>query len=185
MKTKVMAGFKIFETKRLILKPTSVEDAAFIFELLNTPKWLKFIGDRNVKSVESAKEYIKIKMLPQLKRLGYSNYTLIRKSDTMKIGTCGLYDREGLNGIDIGFAFLPQYERNGYAFEAANKLKHLAFDEFGIPEINAITTKENSSSQRLLEKLGLTLQGTTRLPDDDEELLFYTIKNNTLPQQEL
>ncbi len=171
-----MNQYKRFETERLILKPTSEEDAEFIFELLNTPKWIKYIGDRNVKTVEDANDYIKIKMLPQLKRLGYSNYTLIRKSDNNKIGTCGLFDRDGLEGIDIGFAFLPEYERKGYAFESANKLKNAAFSDFDITEINAITVKDNISSRKLLEKLGLKLNGTTKLPDDDEELLLYKIK---------
>ncbi len=171
-----MTKFKLFETERLFLKPTSEEDAEFIFELMNTPKWLKYIGDRNVKSVASAKEYITAKMLPQLKRLGFSNYTLVLKADKTKIGTCGLYDREGLDGIDIGFAFLPEYESKGYAFESVNKLKNVAFDEFGISEINAFTTKENISSQKLLDKLGLKFIKTTRIPNDDEELLLYNIK---------
>ncbi len=166
----------MFETERLILKSTSVDDAAFIFELLNTPKWLKYIGDRNVTSVESATEYIKTKMLPQLEKLGYSNYTLIRKSDNKKIGTCGLYDRDGLEGIDIGFAFLPEFENKGYGYESANKLKNIAFDKFGIKEINAITQKDNISSQKLLEKLGLKLIGTTILPNEDIELLLYKVK---------
>ncbi len=172
-----MAESKTFKTERLILKPTDEEDASFILELLNTPKWLKYIGDRNVKTLESAKAYITNKMLPQLKKLGYSNYTVIRKSDKTKMGTCGLYDREGLDGIDIGFAFLPKYENKGYAFESANKLKNVAFNEFGIKEINAITTKNNVSSQKLLEKLGMRLTGTTNISNDNEELLLYkTIK---------
>lgn len=115
-------------------------------------------------------------MQPQLERLGYSNYTLVRKIDNVKIGTCGLYDREGLEGIDIGFAFLPEYERKGFAFEAANKIKNVAFNEFGIKVISAITTKNNVSSQKLLEKLGLELTGTTKLPNDNEELLLYKIE---------
>ena len=172
-----MIKSKNFKTERLIIRPTSEEDAAFILELLNTPKWLKYIGDRNVKTVESAKEYINNKILPQLKKLGYSNYTLIRKSDKVKIGTCGLYDREGLEGIDIGFAFLPEFERKGYAFESANKLKNVAFDEFGITEISAITTKDNIASQKLLEKLGMIFIGTTNIPNDNEELLLYKINN--------
>jgi len=170
-----MSPYKIFETERLILKPTSEEDAEFIFELLNTPKWIKYIGDRNVKTVENARDYIKTKMLPQLKRLGYSNYTLIRKADNCKIGTCGLYDRDGLEGIDIGFAFLPKHERKGYAFESANKLKNIAFNEFGLTEIKAITVKDNISSQKLLVKLGLKRNETVHLPNDDEELLLYEI----------
>ncbi|MDX1828666.1 MAG: GNAT family N-acetyltransferase [Lutibacter sp.] len=177
-----MNQYKIFETERLILKPTSEEDAEFIFELLNTPKWIKYIGDRNIKTVKNARDYIKTKMLPQLKKLGYSNYTLIRKADNCKIGTCGLYDREGLEGVDIGFAFLPEYERKGYAFESANKLKNVAFNKFGLTHINAITTKNNISSQKLIEKLGLELNGTTKLPNDDEELLLYKIEKQDYKQ---
>lgn len=171
-----MESFKTFETERLFIKPTSQEDAEFIFELLNTPKWIENIGDRNIKSVEMAKDYIASKMHPQLERLGYGNYTLIRKTDGTKIGSCGLYDREGLEGIDIGFAFLPEYEGKGFAFEATDKLKNAAFNEFGLNAISAITSKNNVSSQKLLEKLGLKLTGTTTLPNDNEELLLYKIE---------
>ncbi|HHH54289.1 MAG TPA: N-acetyltransferase [Bacteroidetes bacterium] len=168
--------YKSFETERLILKPTSESDSEFILKLVNTPKWLKYIGDRNIKTVENARDYIKEKMIPQLERLGYANYTVIRKQDNQKIGTCGLYDRKGLNGIDIGFAFLPEYEKKGFAFEASNKLKEVAFSEFNIKVISAFTTKDNISSQKLLEKLGLKFIGTTKIPNDDEELLQYKIE---------
>lgn len=170
---------KMFQTDRLLLKPCEEEDASFIYELMNSPKWITFIGDRHIHSVEDAQNYILEKMKPQQERLGYSNYTIIRKSDQIKLGTCGLYDREGLEGIDIGFAFLPQYEKKGYAFEAANRLKEEAFSRFGIQKIKAITAKNNLLSQRLLEKLGLSLIGTTILPNDDEEILVYEIVNNS------
>jgi RimJ/RimL family protein N-acetyltransferase len=169
-------NYKTFETERLLIRPTSEDDAEFIFELLNTPKWIKYIGDRDVRSVEKAKDYITEKMVPQLERLGYSNYTLIGKQDGKKIGTCGLYDRDGLEGIDIGFALLPEDEKKGFAFEASNKLKEAAFNEFGIERISAITTKDNVASQRLIVKLGLKLTGTIKLPDNDQELLLYTIE---------
>ena len=169
-------NYKTFETERLLIRPTSEDDAEFIFELLNTPNWIKYIGDRDVRSLEKAKAYIAEKMIPQLERLGYSNYTLIRKQDRKKIGTCGLYDRDGLEGIDIGFALLPEFEKKGFAFEASNKLKEGAINEFGIERISAITTKDNVASQRLIVKLGLTLTGTIKLPDNDQELLLYTIE---------
>lgn len=164
-----------FETERLFLRPTNDSDATFIMALLNTPKWLQYIGDRNVKTVGDAADYIKEKMTPQLERLGYSNYTLIRKQDGAKMGCCGLYDREGLEGIDIGFAFLPEFEQMGYAFEAANRVKEAALNEFGIRTISAITSKENVSSQKLIEKLGLQLMGTTQLPNEEEEVLVYKL----------
>ena len=93
-----MDDYKVFETERLILRPTGVEDAALILKLLNMPKWLRFIGDRNVNTLEEAQLYIESRMLPQLGRLGYGNYTLVKKSDGTRLGTCGLYDREGLEG---------------------------------------------------------------------------------------
>ncbi len=171
-----MNKHKTFETERLMLRHVSMEDAEFIMELFNTPKFIKYTGDRKVKTIESSKNYIETKMLPQLERLGFSSYVVIRKADNHKMGTCGLFDREGLDGIDIGFAFLPAYEKKGCAFEAASKMKEAAFEVFGIEEISAITVKENISSQKLLEKIGMDLTGTTKLPDDEEELLVYKIE---------
>ncbi len=91
-------------------------------------------------------------MLPQLNTLGYSSYSIITKTDGSKIGTCGLYNRDGVDGIDIGFGLLPQYEGLGYAYESAHRLLNAAFEEFEIEEVKNITSKENISSQRLLEK---------------------------------
>jgi ribosomal-protein-alanine N-acetyltransferase len=165
--------YQIFETARLIIQPTTEEDAIFLFELMNTPKWIKNIGDRNVKSVEDAKVYVQNKITPQLEKLGYSSYTVIRKSDLVKLGVCGLYDRDGLEGIDIGFAFLPQFEKQGYAFEAASELKEKAINVFNISQLSAITTSDNVESQRLLEKIGFGFVSLTQIPNDDEELLLY------------
>lgn len=175
-----MSIYKSFETERLLLKPMSKQDAPFLLELLNSPKWIKYVGDRNVHSIEEAASYIKIKMTPQLKKLGFSNYTVVRKVDNAKLGSCGLYDREGIEGVDIGFAFLPQYEKMGYAFESAIKMKALAFNQFNLKKISAITTKENIDSQRLLEKLGLKYIKNINIPNDDEDLLLYELKNSFL-----
>ncbi|SFG10299.1 GNAT family N-acetyltransferase [Pontibacter chinhatensis] len=172
---RTLGTFQTFETERLLLRPTSYEDAPFVLELLNTPEWIQFIGDRNVKSIEAAKEYISTRMMPQLQRLGYGNYTVIRKSDGAKLGSCGLYDRDGLEGIDIGFAFLKEYGGQGYAFEAASKVKEAAFSIYGIRQLVAITTKDNLASQKLLEKLGLKYSRMVKLPNDNEELMFYEL----------
>ena len=171
-----MPDYRSFETERLVLKPTSEEDAQFILELLNTPKWIAFIGDRNVNTLEDAKAYIDKRIAAQFTRLGYGNYTVIRKSDGEKVGSCGLYDREGLDGIDIGFAFLPQFEKKGYAFESANKIMQVAINELKITQIKAITIKENIASQKLLLKIGLEFEKTILIPNDSEELLLYTYK---------
>ena len=162
-----------FVTERLEIRPTGVEDAQFIFELMNTPKWIQYIGDRQIRTVKDAENYIKNNMIPQLERLGYSNYTVIRKTDNVKIGTCGLYDREGLEGIDLGFAFLPENEGKGYALEASQALVDTAKKQFEIGYLSAITVPDNRASQKLLEKLGFEFFETKQLKG--AELFVYKI----------
>ena len=171
--------YKTFETPRLILRPCQESDAPFILRLFRSENWLEYIGERGVYTEEEARTYIREKMYPQLKKVGYGNYVVIRKTDNAKLGTCGLYDREGLEGIDIGFAFLPEFEGQGYAFEAAKRIKKAGLEDFKIKNITAITAKYNLRSQRLLERLGLRFSKHVTLPDDDEELMFYRIKNRT------
>jgi|TARA_B110000483_G_scaffold91389_1_gene112823 RimJ/RimL family protein N-acetyltransferase len=166
-----------FETQRLFIRPTSEEDADLIFQLMNAPKFLKFVGDRRIYSIPDALKYIQTNMLPQLYNLGYSNYSLIEKISGDKIGICGIYDRDGLDGVDIGFGLLPKYERFGYAYEASSRLIKAGFEEFHIQEIKAIVSKQNISSQRLLEKLGFESCGLIKLPNEKvEELLFRITK---------
>lgn len=169
-------AYSSFETERLILKPTDEEDAAFILQLFNTPQWLRYIGDRNLRSLKDARNYISERIRPQFKSHGFSTYTVIGKQHAQKMGTCGLYDREGIAGIDIGFAFLPRFEGYGFAFEASNRLKCAAFDHFGLTRLSAITTECNLRSQKLLTRIGLKAVGTTRLPDDSKELILYRLE---------
>lgn len=168
-----MQKSSILETERLILQPVKMEDAEFILELYNSPNFIKFIGDRNLRTVEDAETYIKEKFLPHVEKHGFGSYVIITKSDTKKIGNVGIYVRDGLDAPDIGFSFLPEFERKGYGFEASKKLMEIAFSEFGLKKISAITTKENIASQKLIEKLGLKFQSIVQLPDDPEDLLYY------------
>lgn len=168
-----MPMYLTFETERLFLRPTAEEDAAFILQLLNTPKALEYVGDRNVHTEEEAKKYIAEKITPQLERVGYANNTVIRKSDGEKLGVCGLYDRPGVEGVDIGFSFLPPFEKQGYAFEAATKIMEAGIEIFGLTTIKGYTIEANIDSRRLLEKLGLKFMEIARLPNDDEDLMLY------------
>ena len=168
----------IIETDRLLLRPCCQDDADIIFALMNSKDFIKYIGDRGLKDLAITREYINSKMLPQIKRLGYGNYVVIRKADEVKLGTCGLYDRPGLKGIDIGFGFLPEYYSKGYAFESAACLRDAAFQDFGIDTLRGITVEENKSSRRLLKKLGLHFKDNVRLPGNPEELMLYEMDEN-------
>lgn len=165
------------ETDRLILIPVSVEDADFICELYNSENFIEFIGDKNIRSVDDARDYIQKRFLPQIEKLGFGNYIIIHKDGNEKIGSVGVFERDGLDVHDIGFSFLPEYEGKGYGFEAASALLHVAFKEFGLQKISAITSNANISSQRLIEKLGLKYLKNIRLPNGEEELRYYEIDN--------
>lgn len=168
---------QIIETERLRLRPMAVEDADLILELYNSPNYIKYIGDRNIKSIRDAEDYITYKFLPQHQRLGYGNYLISLKENGAKIGGVGIFQREGLDIHDIGFSFLPQFEGKGYGFEAASKLLKVGFLDFGLKKVSAITLEENLPSRKLIEKLGLKYIKKVKLPDDEEELMYYEIEN--------
>lgn len=162
-----------YETERLLLRPMSPEDAEFILDLYNRPKFIQFIGDRNLKTVTDAEDYIKNRFLPQFERLGYGNYLMVTKEGHHKIGGVGIFEREGLEVVDIGFSLLDEFEGKGYAYEAASKIKSVGMNNYGLKKISAITTKDNFSSQKLIEKLGLRFQRWVTIPNDPEELMYY------------
>ena len=172
-----MININSLETERLLLRPISTADTGFILELYNSPKFIEFIGDRNIRTMEDAENYIVGKFLPQMEKIGFGNDLIIRKCDSMKIGTVGIFEREGLDVHDIGFSFLPEFEGQGYGFESASKLLRTAFNEFGLKKISAITTKTNFSSQKLIGRLGLRYLKTVLIPNADEELMYYEIEN--------
>ena len=98
---------------------------------------------------------------------------MIRKEDQTKIGVCGLYKRDGLKLVDLGFALLSEFERKGYAFEATAKLVCKASEDFKIEQLAAITIPTNTPSRKLLEKLGFQFEKMFRLPHEDSELCYY------------
>jgi RimJ/RimL family protein N-acetyltransferase len=163
-------------TELLILKPVSVVDAQFIYQLYNSPRFIEFIGDKNIRSVADAEKYIKNRFLPQIEKLGYGNYVITQKDDGTKLGSVGIFERDGLDVQDIGFSFLPEYEGKGYGFEAASALLDIAFKEFGLKKISAITSDANLSSRKLIEKLGLTYQKKVQLPNVNDELRYYEME---------
>lgn len=163
----------ILETERLRLRELTPADTAFIIELLNTPGWLQFIGDRNVRTGEQAIAYLQNGPLKGYREHGFGMWRVETKADGTPIGMCGIMKREHLEHPDIGFAFLPQYNGQGYAYEAASASLSYAKEALGIEQVAAIVLPGNTSSIKLLEKLGLTLIRSFAFPDSKEELLLY------------
>ena len=164
---------KILETERLVLRRLSSDDAAFILELLNQPSFLRYIGDKGVRTTEDAVRYIQAGPIASYERFGFGLYLVELKETGVPIGMCGLLKRDTLPDVDVGFAFLPDYWSQGYAFEAASGVMSYGREVLGLQRIVAITSLDNDASIRLLEKIGLKFEGLiTPSPEVGEVRLF-------------
>ncbi len=162
----------IATTERLqIREMDSALDAEFVFALLNSPKFLKYIGDREVRSVEQAADFIENRYRQSYRDNGYGLWTVTLHDGTY-LGMCGFVRRPHLDSPDLGFAFLPEHERNGYGFESA--IASLAYGkeslDFGL--VRAITSQDNDASGKLLEKLGFAFDGIEEMPDGEQLKMF-------------
>jgi RimJ/RimL family protein N-acetyltransferase len=173
-------GKKVIETERLILQEFVTDDAPFLLELLNTPAWLKFIGDRGVHNLDQARDYAKNRLMHSYSRVGYGLFVTRLKETNAPIGMCGVLKRDTLEDPDLGFAFLPAYMKNGYAYEAASATVQFANRKLRMKKIVAITQADNDNSIRLLTKLGFGFEKTVVLAGDTQTLMLYrwtSVKN--------
>jgi [ribosomal protein S5]-alanine N-acetyltransferase len=163
-----------FVTERLSILPLTKNDGPFILELVNTEGWLKFIGNRHVRSEAEAIAYID-------RILGNKNisYWVVKlKENKQSIGIVTFIQRDNLDHPDIGFAFLPLFSNKGYAYEASNVVLNKLIEEKSLSHILATTIPENISSIKLLEKLGLRFEKEIEV--DHQKLFLYAAATETL-----
>lgn len=167
---------KILDTERLTLREMSVEDAPFMLELLNEASFLRFVGDRGVRTVEDARGYLLKGPIDSYQRFGFGMYLVELKDEAIPMGVCGLVKREILPDVDIGFAFLPQFWSKGYALESATAVMTYAREVVQLKRLVAIVSPDNERSTGLLGKLGLTFERMIAWPEDGAELKLYAIE---------
>jgi RimJ/RimL family protein N-acetyltransferase len=163
----------VLETARLVLTQLGDPDAEFIRGLLNEPSFLRFIGDRGVRTTDDARRYIQDGPVASYARYGFGLLRVGLKSDDTPIGICGVLRRDTLPEPDLGFSLLPAYWSNGYAYEAASAVMQHASGTLGVGRILAITSVDNESSIRLLGKLDFRFERLIRLGDDAAELRLF------------
>ncbi len=164
----------VVETPRLILRRLHLGDAPFIFELVNDPDWLRYIGDKGVRTLDDARGYLRNGPLAMYERAGFGLYCVELRESGAPIGLCGPIRRDTLPDVDIGFAFLPAFRAQGYAREAAQATLEHARDVLGLARVIAIVSPGNHASSRLLEKIGLRYERRIR-PSENDEVLLYAI----------
>jgi [ribosomal protein S5]-alanine N-acetyltransferase len=164
-----------YATARLSLSKLQLSDSIFIQQLVNTEGWIQFIGDRNIHTEEAAIAYIE-----KLLNSAHITYWVVRlKEDPIPIGVVTLIKRDYLDHYDIGFAFLPEYGRKGYAFEAATAILEAVTQYPQHTKILATTLKNNNSSIQLLQKLGFHFE--KEIERDNEKLLVFAFVKQSAP----
>ncbi|HHP0447845.1 GNAT family N-acetyltransferase [Vibrio harveyi] len=165
---------KTLTTKRLTLRLVSVEDAPFILELYNQPDFYRFVGDKQIRTLEEAKRYIQDNMLRMQELKGVSLLVVETNHDKQPVGICGLVKRDTLTAFDIGYGYLPSAYGKGYAKEAASVVVDFAREEMNIENLVAITNNDNTRSISLLEKLGFQFERVEQTYDNGRTLQLYT-----------
>lgn len=162
------------ETQRLALSKFGENDAAFVLRLLNDPGYLRYIGDKGVRDTDDARNYIRTGPVVSYQQHGFGLYKVCLKDSGEPIGMCGLLKREALEDVDIGFAFLPEFQSLGYALEAAAAVMEQGRARFGLKRIVAITSADNTRSARLLQRLGMSFEGMVSMPGEQAELKLFS-----------
>lgn len=163
----------ILSTPRLVLRIFNVDDAEFVFELMNDPSWIRYIGDKGIHDLDKARAWILERPLESQRQHGFSFYVVTLKDTQTPVGICGLIKRATLQDVDMGYAFLPQFCGQGYAYEAAQAVMQYAQQEFAFKKLAAITSPDNQPSNQLLRKLGFTLEQVLVMDGEEQETNLY------------
>ena len=169
----VHAGRIVRETPRLRLRELTDDDAAFILELVNEPAWLRFIGDRNVHSLEDARGYIARGPLASYAKHGFGLWAVDLRETGERLGMCGLIRRDSLPHADLGFAFLERHRGHGYAREAAATSVAVARERFGLARLLAITDPDNAASRAVLEHVGFAFEREFTWSENGKQQALY------------
>jgi len=163
----------VAQSARLILRHIHVDDAGFLLQLLNDPDFVKYVGDKQVRDLDAAQDYIRLGPAASYEAHGYGLYLVELIDSQAAIGICGLLKRDFLDSPDLGFALMPNYRGLGYGFEAAWLTMELSRDKFELSEIVAFTAIDNNASIKLLEKLGMKYKNMLALPGTDHQVSVF------------
>lgn len=162
----------IAKTSRLTLRELQLSDAAFALRLYNDPSFLQHIGDKGVRTVEDAENNLQQGAIASYAQHGYGMW-LVENQQGQSIGMCGLIKRDFLTETDLGYAYLPEFVGQGYAYEAATAVLAYAAQHTALKTLVAIVSPDNLASKSLLEKLGFAQDGQVLVPDKNQMIDFY------------
>lgn len=146
-----------FETKRLLLRSWSADDAEFLLRISNDEEVIRFTGDKKFSSVEEARSFILHSSGSY--KCGFGRWIAESKKTGESIGWCGLNDQiKELGIIDVSFRFLKEHWGLGYATETGRAVVQYGFEVAGMDKITGRVAIGNSASEGVLKKLGMQFE---------------------------
>ena len=150
----------ILETSRLLLRPFREDDVDLLSGLMVNQDFMRF----------SLGAYTREQTLGFLEKLlAWQNanepslFAAVLRSNGMLLGYCGFYHQhiDGVDEIEIGYRMYPDYWNKGLATEAAHAVRDHAFRDLKLPRVISLIHPENIPSQRVAEKIGMSLEKQT------------------------
>jgi len=163
----------VCETERLIVRQFNLKDVEFIVRLLNEESFIRYITDKNIRTNTDAINYLNNGPISSYQIYGFGLNLVLLKETEIPIGICGLLKREELEYPDLGYAFLPEFFGKGYASEAAYSVLKKEILTHSLNTTLAVTLPDNLSSNKLLNKLGFSLNGTMELYGSQNNVYEY------------
>lgn len=161
----------ILKSARTTLVPITVDDAEFLHELIQTEGWKQNIYDYQFSNVEQTIELIRNRFIVNFEQYGYCYY-VVKNIDGQKVGVAGFLKKDHLENPDLGFAFMPEFYRQGFGLEVSQRLLEFAENELRLKAIDAEVKQENTASQKLLEKLGFKKILDTKVGEKGSTILY-------------
>lgn len=145
------------ETERLAHRAFTGDDASEFFALNGDPIVMRLTGEGVLSSLDAARDAIA--SYPDFDEVGYGRWACVLKQTRTIIGFCGLKYLHEFDVTDVGYRFRPEFWGRGFATEACAASLEFGFGTLGLSEIVAFVLPENGASIRVLEKVGMHLDG--------------------------
>lgn len=161
------------ETTRLIIRPFTFDDLdAYHRQIYSDPDVTRYLPGGKPRSREATRDVIAY-FIDHDTQYGFSIAAVLDKASGELIGHCGLHQFS--NGdVEIGYSFAKACWGQGFATEAGHATLRYGFETLGLHEIIALAFPANLASQRVMQKLGMTHEGTTS-DYYNSELVIYRL----------
>lgn len=150
------------ETERLSLRPFREADVAVLFELLQEPDVVRFVGDRRVPTLQELWRSV-AGWLGHWAMRGYGQWAIEERASGRLIGRAGIINPAEWPGPEVGYLLGREWWGHGYATEAAGAAMSWGFRELGIDDLISLIDPANHRSIAVATRLGETHRGETML----------------------